>query len=42
MNSEQYIMLLDWTGRELRADTPGAIPEHLAPILERLGINRAT
>ena len=34
-------MLLDWTGRELRADKRGAIPEHLAPILERLGINRA-
>ena len=42
MNSEHYIMLLDWTGRELRADKRGAIPEHLAPILERLGINRAT
>jgi hypothetical protein len=35
-------MLLDWTGRELRAAKRGAIPEHLATILERLGINRAT
>jgi len=34
-------MLLDWTGRELRADKRGAIPEHLAPILDRLGLNRS-
>ena len=33
------LMLLDWTGRELRADKRGAIPEHLAPIVERLGLN---
>ena len=35
------LMLLDWTGRELRADKRGAIPDHLAPILERLGLNRS-
>ena len=35
-----YVMLLDWTGRELRADKRGAIPDHLAPIMERLGLNR--
>ena len=35
---DQYFMLLDWTGRELRADKRGAIPEHLAPIVERLGL----
>ena len=34
-------MLLDWTGRELRADKRGAIPEHLAPIVERLGLNQS-
>ncbi len=34
-------MLLDWTGRELRADKRGAIPEHLAPIVDRLGLNRS-
>ena len=28
------------TGRELRADKRGAIPDHLAPIMERLGLNR--
>src|SRR6202049_1752474 len=35
------LMLLDWTGRELRADKRGAIPDHLAPIVERLGLNRS-
>jgi REP element-mobilizing transposase RayT len=38
---EHYVMLLDWTGRELRADKLGAIPDHLAPIMERLGVNRS-
>jgi hypothetical protein len=37
---EHYVMLLDWTGRELRADKRGAIPDRLAPIMERLGLNR--
>ncbi len=35
----KYLSLLDWTGREIRADAKGAIPEHLAPILERLNVN---
>jgi hypothetical protein len=38
---EHYATLLDWTGRELRADKRGAIPEHLAPIMERLGLDRS-
>ncbi len=38
---ELYVMLLDWTGRELRADKRGAIPDHLAPIMDRLGLNRS-
>jgi hypothetical protein len=38
---EHYVMLLDWTGRQLRADKRGAIPDHLAPIMERLGLNRS-
>jgi hypothetical protein len=38
---EHDVMLLDWTGRELRADKRGAIPDHLAPIVERLGLNRS-
>jgi REP element-mobilizing transposase RayT len=36
---EKYLLLLDWTGREVRAKSRGAIPADLAPILERLGIN---
>jgi hypothetical protein len=38
---EHYVMLLDWTGRELRADKRGSIPDHLAPIMDRLGLNRS-
>ncbi len=34
-------MLLDWTGLELRADKRGAIPDHLAPIVDRMGLNRS-
>jgi hypothetical protein len=41
IEAEHYLMLLDWTGRELRADKRGAIPDHLAPILDRLGLNRS-
>jgi REP element-mobilizing transposase RayT len=36
---EKYLSLLDWTGRQLRADGSGTIPGHFAPILERLGVN---
>ena len=35
---EHYVKLLDWTGREPRADKRGAIPDDLAPIVERLGL----
>ena len=34
-----YLSLLDWTGRELRAERHGAIPGRLSPILDRLGLN---
>jgi REP element-mobilizing transposase RayT len=34
----EYLSLLDWTGREMRADKRGSIPANLAPILERLNI----
>jgi hypothetical protein len=35
----KYLSLLDWTGRQLRAGRRGTIPDHLAPILDRLRIN---
>jgi hypothetical protein len=38
---KKYLMLLDWTGRELRQDKYGAIPDHLAPILDRVGLERS-
>ena len=39
MTREQYIALVDWTGRSVREGKPGAIPNDLAPILERLEID---
>ena len=36
MRFTDYLQLLDWTGRQFRADKRGAIPSELAPILERL------
>src|SRR3989339_566615 len=38
---DEYLSLMDWTGRQVRLDKPGAIPEHLAPILDRLAVNRS-
>ena len=34
-----YLTLVDWTGRTIRADRAGHIPEALSPILERLGLS---
>ncbi len=39
LSLDDYLALLDWTGRQLRAGKRGAIPAHLQPILERLSIN---
>ena len=36
---DEYLQLLDWTGRQVRADKRGAIPGELLPILERLQVN---
>ena len=33
---DQYLKLLDWTGRQIRKDKVGAIPKDCAPILDRL------
>jgi hypothetical protein len=35
------MMLLDWTRREIRENKRGAIPDNLAPILDRLGLVRS-
>jgi REP element-mobilizing transposase RayT len=35
---EDYLALLDWTGRQGRPDKRGKIPDNYQPILERLGI----
>jgi len=37
---EDYLQLVDWTGRQVVAGKSGHIPERLAPILIRLGIDR--
>ena len=36
---EDYLVLVDWTGRVVREDKRGAINHQLPPILERLNIN---
>jgi hypothetical protein len=38
MALDDYLRLLDWTGRQTREGKRGAIPAHLSPILERLHI----
>jgi REP element-mobilizing transposase RayT len=35
---ERYLELLDWTARRLARGKRGKTPEHLAPILQRLGL----
>lgn len=39
-NRTDYIELVDWTGRIIRSDKKGAIPDHLPPILDRLKQNK--
>jgi hypothetical protein len=36
---DSYIALVDWTGRAVRDDKRGAIPQHLAPVFERLNMS---
>ena len=38
---QDYLTLLDWSGRAIRADKPGYIPPHAPPILERLGMEQS-
>ena len=42
MTLDQYLKLLDWTGRQLRRDKAGRIPVEFAPILERLDCSAET
>ncbi len=39
LNRDDYLTLVDQTGRVIRSDKRGAIPSHLAPILDRLELN---
>ena len=34
-----YLQLVDWTGRSIRNNKPGKIPDEAAPIIERLNIS---
>ncbi|WP_018690881.1 transposase [Algicola sagamiensis] len=34
-----YFELVDWTGRSIRADKSGVIPQHIQPILDRINIS---
>ena len=34
-----YLQLVDWTGRQLHRGKVGVIPDHLAPILKRIGLD---
>jgi putative transposase len=38
MSVESYLELLDWTGRQLRAEKRGHIPPDVRPVLERLDL----
>ena len=42
MTLDQYLKLVDWTGRQLRKDKKGKIPTECLPILERLSCNEET
>jgi hypothetical protein len=42
MSLDEYLQLLDWTGRQMRSDKRGAIPAELPPILDRLQIRSET
>lgn len=39
-NFTDYLQLVDWTGRAIRSDKRGSIPDHLPDILQRLAIDQ--
>ncbi|TWT76187.1 hypothetical protein CA13_66780 [Planctomycetes bacterium CA13] len=39
VSMSRYLELLDWTGRQLHRNKVGKIPDHLAPILSRIGLD---
>lgn len=38
-HADDYIALVDWTGRAVRNDKRGSIPQDLAPVFERLNMD---
>ncbi len=34
-----YLELVDWTGRQIRDDKRGSIPDSESPVLKRVGIS---
>ncbi len=42
MSLEDYLKLLDWTGRQFRKEKRGEIPATLVPILDRLDCSEET
>jgi len=38
LSAENYLELLDWTGRQLRSGKRGHIPPHVRPVLDRLDL----
>jgi putative transposase len=39
---QDYLELVDWTGRAIRDDKKGSIPNELLPIMQRLGVEPET
>ena len=39
MELDEYLQLLDWTGRQTQTDQRGSIPSELQPILNRLQVS---
>jgi hypothetical protein len=38
MALDDYLRILDWTGRQMRSDKRDAIPPGVRPILDRMGL----